>query len=109
VTYVSSRPRALRQPFVAAIVVTDIDSEQQISSHTSDLSMHGCFVPTSTPLRLDAKVRIAIVHAGAKVAAFGRVVATRADGLSIAFTKIEQHDQAILERWLSNLRVREQD
>ena len=108
-TSVSSRPRALRQPLVAAIIVTDIDSEQQISSHTSDLSVHGSFVPTSTPLSPDTRVRIAIIHAGAKVAAFGRVVAARANGMSIAFTKIEQHDQAILEQWLSKLRVREQD
>jgi hypothetical protein len=29
------------------------------------------------------------------------------DGMSIAFTKIGQHDQAVLERWLSILRIRE--
>jgi hypothetical protein len=107
VTYVSSRPRALRQPFVAAIVVTDIDSEQQISSHTSDLSVNGCFVLTPTALTSGVKVRIAIVHSGAKVVASGRVVSARADGMSIAFDKVEQRDQEVLERWLSDLRVKE--
>jgi hypothetical protein len=102
------RPRALRQPFVAAIVVTDIDSEQQISSRTSDLSVSGCFVPTTIGLNPAAKVRIAIAYAGAKVTAFGRVVSARADGMSIAFDKIEQRDQEILEKWLSDLRVREE-
>jgi hypothetical protein len=101
------RPRALRKPFVAAIVITDMTAEQQISSRTSDLSVNGCFVPTPVPLNPGVKVRIAVVHAGAKVVAFGRVVSARADGMSIAFTEIEQRDQEVLERWLSDLRVRE--
>jgi hypothetical protein len=100
------RPRALRKPFVAAIVITDMTSEQ-ISSRTSDLSVNGCFVPTPDPLNPGVKVRIAVVHAGAKVVAFGRVVSARADGMSIAFTEIEPRDQEVLERWLSDLRVRE--
>jgi hypothetical protein len=99
------RPRALRKPFVAAIVITDVLSERQITTHTSDLSVHGCFVPTPTPLEPGTKVQITIVHAGAKVVASGRVVSTRADGMSIAFTKIEQRDQAVLDRWISDLRL----
>ena len=102
------RPRALRTPFVAVVVITDMVSERQIPSRTSDLSVSGCFVPTSEPLSPESKVRIAMIHAGAKVAAFGRVVSTRADGMSIAFTQIEQRDQAIIEQWLSDLRVREE-
>jgi hypothetical protein len=51
------------------------------------------------------KVHITILHAGAKVVASGRVASARADGMGIAFTKIEQHDQTILERWISELRV----
>jgi hypothetical protein len=97
------RPRALRKPFVAAIVITDVDSERQLSTRTRDLSLDGCFVITTTPLNPGVKVQITIVHAGAKVAAFGRVVSTRADGMGIAFTKIEQRDQAVLGRWISDL------
>jgi len=69
----SQRPRALRKPFVATIVITDVDSELQISTHTTDLSMHGCFVSTPTPLNLGLKVQITIVYAGSKVVASGRV------------------------------------
>jgi Tfp pilus assembly protein PilZ len=97
------RPRELRKPFVATIVITDVVSERQISAHTSNLSLHGCFVPTPTPLNLGEKVQVTIVYAGAKVAASGRVASARADGMGIAFTKIEQHDQAVLEGWLSDL------
>jgi hypothetical protein len=101
----AQRPRALRRPFVAAIVITDVVSERQMSTHTSNLSVHGCFVPTSSPLNPGVKVQIKIVHAGAKVVISGRVVSVRADGMGIAFTKIEQRDQAVLEQWISDLRM----
>jgi hypothetical protein len=100
----TQRPRALRKPFVAAIVIADVISEQQISARTSNLSVRGCFVPTPTPMNRGAKVQITIVHAGAKVAASGRVVSLRAEGMGIAFIKIEERDQAVLERWISDTR-----
>jgi hypothetical protein len=99
------RPRALRKPFVAAIVITDVVSERQMSTHISDLSVNGCFVPTPTPLDPGVKVQITIVYAGAKVVASGRVVSARADGMGIAFTKIEQRDHTVLEQWISDLRA----
>jgi hypothetical protein len=100
------RPRALRKAFVAPVVITELASERQISTHTSDLSVHGCFVSTPTPMNPGVKVQIIIVHTGAKIVASGRVVSARADGMGIAFTKIEQRDQAVLEQWISNLRMK---
>ena len=100
------RHRALRKPFVTAIVITDVASERQISSHTSDLSIHGCFVSTPTPCKPGVNVRITIVHAGAKVVAFGHVIYSRADGMGISFTKIEPSDQAVLEQWMTHLRAK---
>jgi hypothetical protein len=52
------------------------------------------------------KVRVTIVHAGAKFAALGHVVSAHAEGMSIAFTNIEPGDQAVLELWMSDLRVK---
>jgi hypothetical protein len=95
----------MRKPFVAAIVITDVNSDRQMSTRTSDLSVHGCFVPTQTPLNPGVRVRITLIHAGAKVMAYGRVVTARANGMGVAFTRIEQGDQAVLERWMSELRV----
>ena len=100
------RPGALRKPFVAPIVITDMISERQMSTHTSDLSVHGCSVLTPTPLNPGLQVRVAIVHAGSNVVTFGHVVSARADGMSIVFDKIEKRDQAVLEGWLSDSRVR---
>ena len=60
---------------------------------------------TTTPLNLGAKVQITIVYASAKLRASGRVVSVGEDGMGIAFMKIEQDDQVVLDRWLSDSRI----
>jgi hypothetical protein len=94
----------VRERFVAAIMIIDVSSERQLSTHTSDLSLNGCFVSTATPFNKGENIRIAIVHAGAKLEALGRVVYSNAEGMGVAFTRIEEGYQAILDRWMSDLR-----
>ena len=101
------RPRELRKPFVASIVITDLISERQMSTRKNDLNVHGCFLATVDPFNPEGNIRIAIYYAGTEVVASGRVVSARADGMSIAFAKIEQRDEAVVERWLSALRLTE--
>jgi hypothetical protein len=101
---IAERTRELRKSFVAAIVITDVVSERHISAHTSNLSVHGCFVPTPSPLNLGVKVQITIVYAGAKFTASGRVASAGLDGMGIAFVRIEEDDQVVLDRWVSELR-----
>lgn len=100
------RNRALRKRFVAPIVITDMASERRISARTSDLSVHGCFVTTATPPSPGAKVWVTIAHAGAKIVAVGHVVSVHAEGMGIAFTNIEPGDRAVLDLWMSDLRVK---
>jgi hypothetical protein len=100
----AQRPRGLRKPFVAAILITDVASDQQVSARTSDLSTHGCFVLTTLPMKPGGKVQITIVYAGVKVVAFGHVVSAHAGGMGIAFTKVEARDQAVIDGWLNDLR-----
>ena len=87
-------------------MITDMASERQMSARTSDLSVHGCFVTTPTPSNPGAKVRITIVHGGAKIVALGHVVSAHGEGMGIAFSGSEPSDQAILELWMSDLRVK---
>jgi hypothetical protein len=101
----AKRPRALRKAFAAAIVITDVVSEQRKMTRTCDLGLNGCFVPTLTPFKKEAEVRISIVYASAKVEAFGRVAFARPDGMGIAFTKIEPRSREVLNQWMSDLRA----
>ncbi len=50
-----------------------------------------------------------IAHRGANFAALGTVVYARPnDGMGVAFTKIEQKDQLVLEKWIDELRDEEE-
>jgi len=60
--------------------------------------------PTLTPFIL-GEGQIKIVTQAREIVAFGRVVSVCADGMGIAFTKIERCDQTVLERWMSDLRL----
>jgi hypothetical protein len=98
--------RARRYPFVAAVEITDLESGFQLKEQTRDLSLFGCHASARKPLLSGTKVRIRIIHKGANFAALGRVAYFRlGDGMGIAFTQIEQHEQLVLENWIAELRT----
>jgi hypothetical protein len=99
------KPRTLRKEFAANSVITDVVSEKQLSARTSNLSVSGCFVSTPTPFSKGENIRIAIVHAGARFEGFGRVIFANAEGMGVAFTSIEPQYQAVLDRWMIDLRA----
>jgi PilZ domain-containing protein len=101
----SERPRARRYPFVATIEMTDVESETQIVEQTCDLSLFGCGVTTQKPLPAGTRILIRIQRAGANFAALGKVAhAGHATRMGVVFTKIEPHQQLVLEKWVAELR-----
>ena len=98
--------RASRYPFAASIELTDVRSESLLSARTTNLSLFGCYVYTSSPFSEGTKVSLRILHGGASFAAFGKVLYLKPNsGMGIAFTEIEPPSQAILEKWLASLRT----
>ena len=101
----SERPRARRYPLVATIEMTDVESETQVIEQTCDLSLFGCGVTTQKPLPAGARILIRIQHSGANFAALGKVAhAGRGARMGVVFTKIEPHQQSVLEKWVAELR-----
>jgi hypothetical protein len=101
----SERPRARRYPFAASIEMTDVESEIQIVEQTSDLSLFGCGVATQKPLPAGTRILIRIQHGGANFAALGKVAyAGHGTRMGVVFTKIEPHQQLVLEKWVAELR-----
>jgi hypothetical protein len=97
--------RATRHPFVTDIAITNVSSEKQILARTADLSLFGCFVTTKTPFPRGTTVSIRISRGALHITALGRVAFSRTDeGMGIVFGKIEPSEQAILEKWLDQLR-----
>jgi hypothetical protein len=101
--------RARRYLFVVGIELTGPQSEAQIRERTSDLSLFGCHVDTLKPFPTGTRVRIRIAHRRANFAALVTVVYAGPNaGMGVAFTKIEQKDQLVLEKWIDELRDEEE-
>lgn len=98
--------RASRYPFAANAELTDVRSERSLTARTTDLSLFGCHVSTTSPFPEGTKVSLRIAHGGASLAALGKVVySTPNSGMGIAFTTIEPSSQATLEKWIASLRT----
>lgn len=101
----SERPRARRYPFVATIEVTDVGAETQFIGQTNDVSVYGCGVNTHKILPKGTTVRVRIIHAGTNFVALGKVTYANPDAaIGVAFTQVEPNHQAILEKWIDQLR-----
>ena len=98
------RPRARRYPFAASIELVEMESEGEIREQTTNLSVFGCQVNAQKTFAAGAKVRLRIIHRGAIFAALGQVVNVRRNSMGVVFTKIEQKDQTVLEKWLADVR-----
>lgn len=103
---VQSKPRAVRYPFVASAELVNFQSSAELRAETADLSVFGCHVSSANLWPIGTKIRIRIVHNGARFAAFARIAHARPDlGMGIVFTKVEPLDQVVLDAWLANLRL----
>ena len=101
------RPRARRYPFIASAELTDLETEAATREQTSDLSLFGCHLEKAKPLPAGTRVGVRIAHKGEIFEAAGRVTTNQGKpGIRIVFTKIEENDQAILEKWIAELRDR---
>ncbi len=97
--------RARRYPFAASVELTDLQSEIHVKRRAIDLSLYGCGVAASKPFSAGTRVRIRITHRGGNFVALGRVIYALADGeMGIVFTRVEQNDQIILEKWIGEQR-----
>jgi len=100
----SERRQAPRYPFIAEAVVTEISSDTKLVAKTGDLSIGGCFLDMLNPTPQGTEVRVRISHEGATFTALGRVAFILPNmGMGVTFTRIEQDQQAILQKWISNL------
>jgi hypothetical protein len=101
------RPRARRYPFNASVELTDLRSETSTREQTSDLSLFGCHIEKAQPLPTGARVRVRIAYKREIFEAVGRVTNNQSkSGIGIVFTKIEENHQAVLEKWLGEVRDR---
>jgi len=98
--------RATRYPFAANVELTDL-RERRVTARTTNLSLFGCYVSTTSPFPEGTKVTLRITHDGASFEAWGKVLYLKPNsGMGVAFANIEPTCQTILEKWLASLRAK---
>jgi len=102
---VRDRRYAIRYPFAADIELIDLESGAHAAGVTSDISLGGCFMCTSKPLPMKARVRVTLSRKGQTVSGLAvvRIVKPRI-GMGIEFVDVETTD--VLARWIEQLRQR---
>lgn len=100
----SERRRSLRYRFVADAEITEIASNTRLGGRSSDLSLGGCFLDMLNPSPEGTEIRVAVHHGNASFTALGRVVFVFPNvGMGVVFTKVEEPQLAVLQKWLADL------
>jgi hypothetical protein len=104
-TSLRDRRYAIRFPFAADAEVLDLESGARSDGITSDISLGGVFVCTSKPLAVKTRARVTLKRKGESVEALAvvRIVKPRI-GMGLEFLDVESSSNAILTRWLDQLR-----
>jgi PilZ domain len=102
---VRDRRYAIRFPFAADVEIIDMESGARTSGVTSDLSLGGCFVCTSKPLPVGARLRVTMSRKGQTVEALAvtRILKPRI-GMGIEFIDVEGPYNDVLSRWIEQVR-----
>ena|ERR1700738_2245715 len=105
----TERRSAQRQPFVAEAQIVEISSGVRLTARSCDLVVHGCYVDTLMPFLPGTPVRIRLNKGNTIFEANGNVVyRLPALGMGIAFHEITPENHAVLDKWLSQMRVQHQ-
>lgn len=99
------KPRARRYPLAASIEMVEMGSGMEVRGQTIDISTFGCRVNAVASWVVGTKIRLRIFYRGAVLSAAGSIANMRPNGaIGVAFSKLEDKQQLLLEKWLTDLR-----
>lgn len=102
---IRDRRYVLRFPFVAQASFVDLDAGTRAEGKTSDLSLGGCFVCTTRPLKLKARARMTLTNGGESLEALVVVrIVKPGVGMGIEFIDLVDQHSAVLSKWIEKLR-----
>lgn len=90
-----------RHLFTASAEVVELTSGARFSTRTTDLGPGGCFIDTTNPFPVGAKVRISIHKGKNQFNTTGTVVYSQQGlGMGISFTGLDEAQQRAIEAWI---------
>ncbi len=97
----TERRRADRHMLTASAEVIEIGSGARFSTRTTDLGPGGCFIDTTNPFPIGAKVRVALRKGRNEFHTAGTVVYSQQGlGMGISFGEVDAQQQRALNAWL---------
>jgi len=101
---IRDRRYTIRYPFAADAELIDMETGQQVTGVTSDISLGGCFVCTSKPMPLNTRARLRLTRKGQvlETVVVVRIVKPRI-GLGIEFFDLEPPNDQVLSTWIGTL------
>ncbi|HEX5423062.1 MAG TPA: PilZ domain-containing protein [Candidatus Acidoferrales bacterium] len=90
-----------RHLFTASAEVVELTSGARFATRTTDLGPGGCFIDTTNPFPVGAKVRVSIHKGKNRFNTPGTVVYSQQGlGMGISFTGLDQAQQHAIEAWI---------
>ncbi|MGB9431627.1 MAG: PilZ domain-containing protein [Candidatus Acidiferrum sp.] len=101
---IRDRRYTIRYPFAADAELIDMETGQQVTGVTSDISLGGCFVCASKPMPLNTRARLRLTRKGQvlETVVIVRIVKPRI-GLGIEFFDLEPPNDRVLSTWIGTL------
>jgi PilZ domain len=102
---VRDRRYTIRYPFAADAELVDMETGQQVTGVTSDISLGGCFVCTSKSMPTNTRARLRLTRKGQSLETLVvvRIVKPRI-GLGVEFFDLEPPNDRMLLTWIESLR-----
>jgi DNA-binding CsgD family transcriptional regulator len=100
VRQLSADRKAPRYPVAAKSEATDLLTGQRVSGRTTVISSTGCFLRTATRFSMGAQLELRIEWRGETFQSQARVAHTSSRGMGLAFSNIQEPNEAILKRLL---------
>ncbi len=97
----SDRRAGNRHLFTASAEVVELTSGARFATRTTDLGPGGCFIDTTNPFPVGAKVRVSIRKGKNQFNTTGTVVYSQQGiGMGISFNGLDEAQQRAIEGWI---------
>jgi c-di-GMP-binding flagellar brake protein YcgR len=93
-----------RYSFSVTAEILDLETGSRLRGVTSDLSLRGCFVRTTSLLEVRARVRLTLARKKQKVEILAAIRRAARTGMGLEFLDIDPVSNAILLSWIESLR-----
>ncbi len=94
----------VRYPFSVTAEILELETGSRLRDVTSDLSLRGCFVRTSSRLEVGARVRLTLAKKKQKVDILAAIRRAAQTGMGLEFLDIDPVSNTILLSWIEDLR-----